>query len=142
MINIINTASDAMINPSTVTSVGICFYDYEEESIKELSSVDINMCSVSPFSPVIKKYYLICNDSFSYVNIKILSNIDNVRYFGAKIITNEIEPVVADFLPLTEFNTAKVLNPLMNHLVPVYILIYPKVSANINLEINIEIEAD
>ena len=38
MINIINTASDTMINASTVSDIGICYYDYETETLKELLS--------------------------------------------------------------------------------------------------------
>lgn len=141
MINVINTASDAMITPSTVADVGICYYDYETETIMELSSIAINMCSVSPVSPIIKKYYLIATDPFAEVNISLNATVDDKRYFGAKIIVNEIEPNISDFDGLIEFNSGKVLNPLQNHLIPVWILITPKVSANMDIQMTITIEA-
>ena len=59
MINIINTASDTMINATTVSDIGICYYDFSTETLKELSSLTINACSVVPLARVIKKYYLL-----------------------------------------------------------------------------------
>lgn len=142
MINIINTASDAMITPSTVADVGICYYDYEAESIMELSSIAINTCSVSPISPILKKYYLICTIPLTEVSVSIDARIDAQMYFGAKIISNEIEPSIADFDNLIEFNTARVLNPPLDHLIPVWVLLYPKVNSTINLQMEIKIEAE
>lgn len=141
MINIINTASDAMITPSTVTDIGLCYYNYETEEILELSSIAINTCSVSPMSPVIKKYYMIAGTAFAAVSVAIGATDNAKRFFSAKIIVNEITPAIANFDDLIEFNTARIGNPLVGHLIPVWILIEPKISANINLDMSINIEA-
>lgn len=141
MINIINTASDGMITGTTVDGVGLCYYNYETEEILELSSIAINSCSVSPMSPIIKKYYMIAETAFSYVNISISATAIDARYFSAKMIVNEVTPNKNDFDDLTEFNMAVVGNPLVNHLIPVWILIEPKISANIDISMAINIEA-
>ncbi len=142
MINIINTASDDMITPSSVDQIGVCYYDYETESILELSSIAINMCSVSPITPVIKKYFLIAEDAFAYVDVSLVVSETTSVYFGAKLIANEVQPSISDFDTLVEFNTAKVVNPLQNHLIPIWILMYPKVSASIDIQMAIQIEAE
>lgn len=142
MINIINTASDDMITPSSVDQVGVCYYDYETESILELSSIAINMCSVSPITPVIKKYFLIADDPFMYVDVSLVVSATTSAYFGAKLIVNEVQPSISDFDALIEFNTAKVVNPLQNHLIPIWILMYPKASASIDINMSIRIEAE
>ncbi len=142
MINIINTASDGMITPSSVNQVGVCYYDYETESILELSSIAVNMCSVSPITPVIKKYFLVAESVFAYVDVSLEVDETTSRYFGAKLIANEVQPSISDFDGLTEFNLAKVVNPLQNHLIPIWILMYPKISASIEIEMALKIEAE
>lgn len=142
MINIINTASDGMITPSSVDQVGVCYYDYETESILELSSIAVNMCSVSPITPVIKKYFLVAESVFTYVDVSLEVSETTSRYFGAKLIANEVQPSISDFDGLTEFNLAKVINPLQNHLIPIWVLMYPKISASIEIEMALKIGAE
>ena len=96
MINIINTASDAMITGGTVSDIGLCYYDYETETILELSSLDINECSIAPMLPIIKKYYLVADTlaPLSYIKIKLDASVDDKLYIGTKVLINEVKPVV------------------------------------------------
>ena len=60
MINIIKHTSDTMINATTVSDIGICYYDFKaDRDIK-----GINACSVVPLAGVIKKYYLIVDNAY------------------------------------------------------------------------------
>jgi hypothetical protein len=142
MINIINTASDTMINASTVSDIGICYYDYETETLKELSSLIVNACSVIPMSGVIKKYYLIAENTYSYAKIRLIAENTDKLLFDAKVIINEIEPSINDFDNLTSFNTATVTNPLTGHLIPVWIYIEQKISSSTSINMTLELEAN
>ncbi len=142
MINIINTASDTMINATTVSDIGICYYDFSTETLKELSSLTINACSVVPLAGVIKKYYLIVDNAYGYASVQLSSTETNKLFFDAKVIINEIEPSVSDFDNLISFNKAKVLNPLQGHLIPVWIYIEQKVSSSANINMALTLEAD
>ena len=92
------------------------------------------------FSYVANNKKILHDSRNSLLLCKSATTID-ARYFSAKIIVNEVTPNKNDFDDLTEFNMAVVGNPLVNHLIPVWILIEPKISANIDISMAINIEA-
>ncbi len=142
MINIINNAYDGMISGSTVSDVGLCYYDSFSETIMELSSIAVNECSIHPLAPVIRKYYLVINAPTQIGSVIISATCNNIANVGAKIIIGEIAPQLSDFDNLIFYNEAKILNPVHGHLIPVWVYIEQLISSNIQSVLSIELTAE
>lgn len=141
MITTAAVAQDNMIEEGTIAnSVGLCYYDPFEETIKEFDATS-NIMAVNPYERILKKYYLVANDALSIVTIGLV-NTESVATYSAKVIISEIKPNFELFDELTSFNTFKIANPQLGHLIPVWILLESllPITTQTNMSITLDYE--